>query len=230
MKILISIIISIIPINFIKIFLYNKLLNYKITYNCKIGFLVVIISNDCLINTTSIESFTILSVNKLNINYCKIKKFNIIKNFYHLSMNNNCYLGFFNKIVGERKISNKSSLIIGRNVRIENKNYLDLTESIYIGENIKISSFCQFWTHGYSAKRKLKIGQINLKKNSIINTGCLISHGITVGENSILEAGSVVVKDLKGEKYYFHKSQFWKSKILSILQKTGADKSRRAVQ
>lgn len=73
-----------------------------------------------------------------------------------------------------------------------------------IGEDVKIHSFCQLWTHGYAADRKLKIGSINIKKNCIINSGCLISHGVTIGENAILDYGSITTSNLENNKFYYH--------------------------
>jgi len=52
-KVAISYIISMIPINRIKILLYNNLLGFKIDYSCKIGFFNLIVCENFSLNSKS---------------------------------------------------------------------------------------------------------------------------------------------------------------------------------
>lgn len=196
--------VSILPLSYLRIFFYNKLLGYNIDNDSEVKFLTVIISKNCEIVNTKFDGFIILNVKNVKIISSKICKYNIIKNFYSIQINENVYLGKFNKIIGEKKIRNDKTLLIKKNVNIENQNYLDLSDNINIEENVKIFSFCQLWTHGFSAERELKTGMINIKKNCTINTGCLISQGVDIGENSILSHGVIVAKNLESDKFYYH--------------------------
>ena len=204
LKYFICFLISIMPLNFLRIFFYNKILGYKINYESIVKFLTILISDNCEIENSRLSSFMIVKIKKIKITNSKIKNFNIIKNFNLFEMHENSCIGKFNRIIGENKIKKDTSFIINKNVFIKNKNYIDLSDNVDIGEDVKIHSFCQLWTHGYTADRKLKIGSINIKKNCIINSGCLISQGVTIGENAILDYGSITTSNLENNKFYYH--------------------------
>lgn len=90
---------------------------------------------------------------------------------------------------------------IGRNVFI-NQNCtfydlggLDIADDVMIGPNVSII------TAGHpvepSERRTLTIGKpIVIEKNVWIATGATIIGGVTIGENSVVAAGSVVTKDV----------------------------------
>ncbi|UOA08550.1 DapH/DapD/GlmU-related protein [Methylobacter sp. S3L5C] len=49
---------------------------------------------------------------------------------------------------------------------------------------------------------KIATGAVIIKDNVFIGTNALICKGVTIGENSIIGAGSVVVKDVEASKIY----------------------------
>ena len=61
--------IIVLPFNILRIF-YNKILKYKIE-NTSIGFLTIIISDDCKINESRVHSFNYIKINKIKINKSK---------------------------------------------------------------------------------------------------------------------------------------------------------------
>ena len=76
---------------------------------------------------------------------------------------------------------------------------------IVIGKNCMIGPFFKIWTqsakvdHDYNFKEtiKPKIGNIIIHDAVWIGANVLISPGVTIGENSIIGANSVVNKDVK---------------------------------
>ena len=68
MKSTVALIISLLPFNILRIFFYNKILKYKIEKNTSIGFLTIIISDDCKINESRVHSFNYIKKNKIKIN------------------------------------------------------------------------------------------------------------------------------------------------------------------
>ena len=70
---------------------------------------------------------------------------------------------------------------------------------IEIGNNVTIAPQAYLLAHDASTKKILgytKIGLIVIKDNVFIGARALIMPGVTIGENSIVAAGSVVTKDV----------------------------------
>lgn len=70
---------------------------------------------------------------------------------------------------------------------------------IEIGNKVTIAPFVYILAHDASIKKALnysKIGKVILKDNCFIGARAMIMPGVTIGENSIVAAGSVVVKSI----------------------------------
>ncbi len=76
---------------------------------------------------------------------------------------------------------------------------------VKMGNDVKITAMNQFITHdgGINVLRNLqllpnadKFGQINLGNNVFIGIRCIIMPGVTIGDNVVIGAGSVVTKDI----------------------------------
>jgi len=91
---------------------------------------------------------------------------------------------------------------IGENCHISPYVLIDLLhpELIKIEDNVTISSNSMIFAHvNPSANEFLKkhgyprtIKPVTIKKGAVISVGCIIIAGVTIGENSIVGAGSVV--------------------------------------
>lgn len=95
---------------------------------------------------------------------------------------------------------------IGKNCHISPYVLIDLLhpELIKIEDNVTISSHTMIFAHvNPSANEFLKkhgyprmIKPVTIKNGAVISVGCIIIAGVTVGENSIVGAGSVVAQDV----------------------------------
>lgn len=95
---------------------------------------------------------------------------------------------------------------IGNNCHISPYVLLDLLhpELIKIEDNVTISSNSMIFAHiNPTANKFLKthgyprtIKPVVIKKGAVISVGCIIIAGVTIGENSIVGAGSVVTQDV----------------------------------
>ena len=95
---------------------------------------------------------------------------------------------------------------IGQNCHISPYVLIDLLhpELIKIEDNVTISSNSMLFAHvNPSANEFLKkhgyprtIKPVTIKKGAVISVGCIIIAGVTIGENSIVGAGSVVTQDI----------------------------------
>lgn len=95
---------------------------------------------------------------------------------------------------------------IGKNCHISPYVLIDLLhpELIQIEDNVTISSNSMIFAHinpsandflkkhGYPRTTKPVI----IKKGAVVSVGCIIIAGVTIGENSIVGAGSVVTQDV----------------------------------
>lgn len=96
----------------------------------------------------------------------------------------------------------KRGMIVGENCSIMDGSTFDYGHCnlITIGNNVTIAPQAYLLAHDASTKRDLgytKIGRIDIKDNVFIGARALIMPGVTIGENSIVAAGSVVTKDVK---------------------------------
>ena len=95
---------------------------------------------------------------------------------------------------------------IGENCHISPYVLIDLLhpELVTIENNVTISSNSMIFAHvNPSANEFLKkhgyprtIKPVTIKSGAVISVGCIIVAGVTVGENSIVGAGSVVAQDV----------------------------------
>ncbi len=104
------------------------------------------------------------------------------------------------------KCQRKRGVKIGKNCHISPYVLIDLIypELIEINDNVTIGSNTMIFahvnpttneflkTHGYPRTVKPVI----VKNGAIISVGCIIIAGVTIGENSIVGAGSVVTSDI----------------------------------
>lgn len=202
MKNIIALTISLLPFNLLRIFLYNKILRYNINRNSSIGFLTIINSKDCKIEDSQIRSFNYIKIKKINIKSSKIYFFNIIKNFYSLTISQNSILKNKNKFYGEIKVNDNSKLEINENCQIGSENFFDLSGNIKIKSNCKILNYCQFWTHGFNSNREIKIGDIEIGENVILENSVTIISNIKITSNCIIKISSIVNRSLLEENTY----------------------------
>ncbi|GAA4274185.1 hypothetical protein GCM10022258_34810 [Aquimarina gracilis] len=90
---------------------------------------------------------------------------------------------------------------VGDNVQQLNEVTFDYSHCwlIEIGNNVVFAPQVYLLAHDASTKRELgytKIAKIKIKDGTFIGARALIMPGVTIGENSIVAAGSVVVKSV----------------------------------
>lgn len=101
-------------------------------------------------------------------------------------------------------------IVIGSNCQINDSVHIAAIESICIGDNVLLASrvFITDHQHGdYSgddqsnpieivAKRRLSSKPVKIFDNVWLGEGVVVMPGVTIGENSIIGANSVVTKDI----------------------------------
>ncbi|MHA1395986.1 MAG: acyltransferase [Promethearchaeota archaeon] len=96
-------------------------------------------------------------------------------------------------------------LIIGDNVGISNSTIV-CWNKVEIGNYVMIGGGCKIWDTNFHSlnpiirtsgeDNDIKTAPIKIKDYAFIGGGSIILKGVTIGKNSIVAAGSVVVKDI----------------------------------
>jgi len=100
--------------------------------------------------------------------------------------------------------SEKGRIRIGNNVYIGEYSVLTSNEEIEIGDDVLISpdNFVVDFNHIYQDPERpiiqqgIKTKKVTIKKDVWIGSGCRILMGVTIGEGSVIGAGSVVTQDV----------------------------------
>ncbi len=101
--------------------------------------------------------------------------------------------------------ADKSSLVVSDNVGISGVS-IYCSKSIFIGENVLIGVNVYIWDtdfHSVNSTERLSIGKdipntapIRIEKNVFVGANSIILKGVTIGEGSVIAAGSVVSKNV----------------------------------
>ena len=96
-------------------------------------------------------------------------------------------------------IINPTKTFIGENVTFDT-NY---PEDIIIEEGVRVTVGCILLTHFMESKTgSYSRGKIILKKNAYLGCNTIICKPVTVGENAIVGAGSIVTKDIPANEVW----------------------------
>lgn len=104
------------------------------------------------------------------------------------------------------KCQRKRGVEIGRNCHISPYVLIDLIypELIKLEDNVTIGSNSMIFAHvNPTANEFLKkhgyprtVKSVVIKKGAVVSVGCIIIAGVTIGENAMIGAGSVVTNDI----------------------------------
>lgn len=87
----------------------------------------------------------------------------------------------------------------GKNVFINHSAILSASGGIEFGDGVMLAPGVKIATinHDYNNRHTIYIyGKVTIKKNAWIGLGASITPGVTIGENAVVAAGSVVTKDV----------------------------------
>ncbi len=98
-----------------------------------------------------------------------------------------------------------SNLKIGNGCTINNNVSLGVRGGIQIGNDVRISPNVIIISSGLNLNEKPRKhfeAPIVIENNVWIAVGAIISAGVKIGENSVIGAGSVIVKDVPKNSFY----------------------------
>lgn len=177
MKIVLAALISLLPLNGLRVFGY-RLLGYQIQ-DSQIGF------------------GTIIAVDEVLMESCKVGPFNLFIGPMKVHIHQGASIGNRNEFVcgywvlrDEYKNAHYlRSLEICDDALITSRHYFDLSGSLILGERSWIAGIgSQFWTHGAGVKeRDIKIGS-----DCYIGSAIRFTPGSAIGDHVVVAMGSVV--------------------------------------
>jgi len=90
---------------------------------------------------------------------------------------------------------------VGNNVTVKNGVYL--WDGITIEDNVQIGPNVTFTNDKYPrAKQAFEVQRTTIKKGASIGAASVILGGVTIGENALIGAGSVVTKDVPANELW----------------------------
>lgn len=128
-------------------------------------------------------------------------RFRLIKSlFLHWLAYSSLYSGFTIRMQRSRGVK------IGHHCHFCSYVQIDLIypELIQIGNNVTVGSNAMIFAHANPTANLFlkkgayprKVEQVIIKDGAVLNPGCIITAGVTIGENSIVSVGSVVSENV----------------------------------
>ena len=90
-------------------------------------------------------------------------------------------------------VQNKDGLELGYKTDIGAFSYINAKYGVVIEDEVQIGSHCSIYSISTIDN---KTGKVHLKRNSKVGSHSTVLPGITIGENSIIGAHSLVTKDI----------------------------------
>lgn len=117
------------------------------------------------------------------------------------SIDYGCYFRYFNKI------SIGSNVEINRGFKVF-PSYKIKDAQVIISDNVKIAPEVTVFGAGQSSKNLEDVAStVVIGKNSYIGGGTIIRYGTTIGQDSVIAAGSVVFRDIPGNMTHIEKRE-----------------------
>jgi len=175
LKLILSFIISLLPLNILRVLAYKVLFNYQLQ-GAKIGW------------------FTLINIEKLTIKNASIGSFNFCSGPLKLTMLSGSRMGSLNYIKCVKRpttFSSKRHFFIEENVTITTHHLFDVLGEIRVGKGTFIAGVrSQFWTHGgMSDELDIIIGE-----GCYIGSGVKFTPGTKLAPKTLCAIGSVVTK------------------------------------
>jgi acetyltransferase-like isoleucine patch superfamily enzyme len=184
LRILLAALVSILPINALRVLGYRLLLGYRIT-GSRLGFGTVIAVDEASVTQAKLGFFNLL------IGPMKIR----IGEGASIGNRNTFSCGFW-VLRAEHKANYARTLEIGEHTLIASSHYFDVVGSFKLGARSWIAGVgSQFWTHGVGVRdRNVEIGT-----DCYVGSAVRFAPGSSVGNNVLVAMGSVVADSLPAD-------------------------------
>ena len=214
-----SILISCMPLNILRIFLYRKILNYQIDYSSKISMFNLISCNKFVGKKIKIGILNRIVVDQM---YCEegvvIKNLNRFLFVRKITLRTNATICSSNSFIGTRDFfspyEDTFQIVIGKDTIITNSHYFDCASKITIGNNVVFGGRnTEVWTHGFDSNRIMILGDVFIGNDIYIGSGCKILQGVIIHDKVTIGAGAIISKSIRESGFYVSSQLIRKSNI-----------------
>ncbi len=108
------------------------------------------------------------------------------------------------------RIYDSGKVMIGNNVFLNDNVSVNCRERITIGSNTIIGPNTLFFDHDHDYRNKIDQftkKEIKVGANVWIGAGCIILKGVSIGDNSIIAAGTTVLEDVECNSIIYQKKE-----------------------
>lgn len=105
------------------------------------------------------------------------------------------------------KIILKKGVFLNRNCQIIAHDNIEIGEDTCIGQNTIIMDHDHKFGHNGVEKKKFNSKKIIIGKNVWIGANCTILKGVTIGNNAVVAAGSIITRDIPDNSILIQKRQ-----------------------
>lgn len=208
MKVLTAILISIIPINIIRIACYRLILGYKIDYCSKVGWLSVIVSETVEVTKSRIGNLNYISANRITMKEgSEIVKKNRIISIYELQMSKLSRINSNNRINGTpdglTPYKAHEVLRLGERSNITSGHIIDLSDEVVFGSDVTLAGVgSQLWTHGFDITNCKRQAPITIADNVYFGSRVIVLPGVSICSYVSVGAGAVISKSIAEPGFY----------------------------
>lgn len=166
-------VISIVPFNGFKLFLYKNVISLQVGDNVKVGFGTILNSKLLYISDdVNIGRFCVIGGGVVKIGRNTLMK---------------------NRVT----VYGTEELTLGNDVVINNNTHFDLSSSVSVGDNVVFGGRnSEVWTHGYDWKRNKVSASVNIGQDVYLGSSVILNPGVSICSRVVICAGSVIYKSV----------------------------------
>ena len=135
-----------------------------------------------------------------------MRRIDIPRNFHQISLANGAALDDGVTLLAVGEPTGPKKIEIGGNTYINRHTIIDAAQQIRIGRGVGIGPHCYITDHDHGMEPDIPVmTQPLISRPTVISdgvwlgAGCIVLKGVTIGKNTVVGAGSVVVHDLPSD-------------------------------
>ena len=109
------------------------------------------------------------------------------------------------------RIYDGGDVTIGDNCFFNDGCSVNCQQNIIIGENVMFGQNVMLFDHGHNYRKDIKDfirKPIKIGSNVWVGANCIILKGVTIGDNSVIAAGTIVREDVDNNTLYYQEREY----------------------
>ncbi len=227
LKSIILVFIACVPLSKLWIFFYRILMQYDISYDCRID-----PGNYLYLGSCRLRGAVIGKLNYFNVGHLEMQPGSEIRTLNKILYVNELRLGTGSVVVskntvtgsrpGESPFADSQNLFIGSGTFITHKHSIDVSDTVTIGDDVTFGGIgSEVWTHGFDLQHVRLQSPVTIGNHVYIGSRCMILLGVSIVDNVSIGAGTVVSRTISESGFYVSSNLQRKSDARSLAQEDG---------